>query len=216
MNLDEQGVGSGGDRGERHGGDEVAMPGTLAGVGDDRQVRELLHQRNRADVHRIARHFLKGANAPLAQDNIGVALRENVFRRQQPLFDGGRHAAFEYDRLIDAPDLVQQEVVLHVARADLQNVGVLAYHIYIGRRHDLGNDRHAEGVTGLRQQFQAILAHTAKTIGRCRGLESATAQDHRAVFAHRFGSGHQLLLALYRAWTGHHDDRAASDTRYTV
>src|SRR6267154_2458345 len=77
---------------------EIARPGALAGVSDDGQVREPLDEWNCADVHRVARHFLEGAYAAFAQNNVGVTLREDVFCGQQPFLDSGRHATFQHHR----------------------------------------------------------------------------------------------------------------------
>ena len=82
MDFDQQAVAARCNRGERHRGDEIAPPSAMAGVSDDGQVREPLDERDGADVHRVARHFLEGANAAFAQNNVGVALREDVFRGQ--------------------------------------------------------------------------------------------------------------------------------------
>ena len=42
-----------------------------------------------------------------------------------------------------APDLGQQRVVLHVARADLDHVGDLEHGVEIAQVHQLGDDRQA-------------------------------------------------------------------------
>ena len=54
-----------------------------------------------------------------------------------------RQAALEQHRPVDLAQLAQQGEVLHVARADLQDVGALGHRAHVLGRHHLGDDRHA-------------------------------------------------------------------------
>lgn len=91
-------------------------------------MREHLDQWNGADIHGVARDFLKCTNTALTEDNVAIAMGENVLGGQEPLFDGCRHPTLEYDWFLSTPDLIKQDIVLHIAGADLQNIGVLADH----------------------------------------------------------------------------------------
>ena len=55
-----------------------------------------------------------------------------------------------------------QRIVLHVARADLQNVGVLRNQVHVGLGHDLGYDGQAGLMARAGQQFEAFKAETLK------------------------------------------------------
>ncbi len=91
-----------------------------------------------------------------------IAARRDVFGRHQPLGDGRAHAALQYDGHVDAPDFLQQVEVLHVARADLDHVDLLAQerveHAHV---HQLGDH--------------------GQPVARCRVLEELEAVDARAL-----------------------------------
>src|SRR5262245_10511462 len=54
MNLDDEAVRASRQRRQRYRADQRAFAGALAGVYDDREMRELLDQRRRVDIHRVA------------------------------------------------------------------------------------------------------------------------------------------------------------------
>ena len=124
MHFDENAVGAGGDRGASHRRHLVAQAGAVTRVGDHRQMRQSLHQRDGRQVEQVARHRVEAANAALAEDHLIVALGEDVFGAHQQVDDRRRHAALEQHRLLHPADGAQQGIVLHVARADLNAVGV--------------------------------------------------------------------------------------------
>src|SRR5215472_1844038 len=115
---------------------------------------KLLYQRHRIDVHGIACKSLKSPDASLTQDHVGIALREYVFGGQQPLLNGCREPTLEEYRLASTSNFIKQIIILHIARADLQDIGVLADQIYISGRHDLSHDRETGISSSLRQQLQ--------------------------------------------------------------
>ena len=78
VNIDDQPVGAGGERGTRHRGDLVAPAGAMARVGDDRQVGHLMHHGDRGQVEQVARRRVKTAEAALAQDHLVVSAFHDV------------------------------------------------------------------------------------------------------------------------------------------
>lgn len=98
MDLDDQAIGAGGQRGlgERRG--QARDAAGVAGVGDHGQVRAFLWDRDRGDVERVARGRLEGADALLAQDHVGVASAQDVLGREQELLDRRHHAALQEHR----------------------------------------------------------------------------------------------------------------------
>ena len=56
--------------------------------------------------------------------DVHVAAGEDVFGRKQPLFDRRRDAALQQDRCARVAELTQKREVLHVARADLEDVRI--------------------------------------------------------------------------------------------
>ena len=109
-------------------------------------------------------------------------------------------------------DGVQQGVVLHVARANLEDVGVLGHEGNLGGGHDLGDDEHPGGVGRLAQQLQPGLAHALKSVGRRARFEGSSPQHRRPGGSYRVRDVHDLLAALDRAGSGHHHNLVAADT----
>ena len=126
VHLHQQPVGAGGHGSARHRRHQIAAAGAVRGIADDRQMRELLHHRNRRDIHRVARVGFESADAALAQNDFVVAAGEDVFGGEQQFFDGGGDAALQQHRLAQLAEFAQQIEILHVARADLQDVGICA------------------------------------------------------------------------------------------
>src|SRR5574341_1563686 len=164
VDLDQQPVGTRGDRGSGHRRHEVPPPRGMAGVHHHRQMRQFLNQRHRGQVERVAHLRLEGPDAPLAQDHLVIAARHDVFRGQQKFFDRCGQPALEQHRLVLPADLAQQPEVLHIAGADLQDIRVLSDQLDIPRIHDLGDDRQSRGLLGLGQVLQALLGQPLKRV----------------------------------------------------
>src|SRR5207245_11609658 len=105
-------------------------------------------------------------DAALAEDDVAVAPRQDVFGREQELLHGRRHAAFQEDRLRLLADRVQQRVVLHVPRADLETVGDYGDCLDVARRKDLGDDRKPAYRVGFREDIEALLPTTSERVRR--------------------------------------------------
>ena len=74
-------------------------------------------------------------------------------------------------------DFFQERKVLHVARADLQAIGVFLDQVKIARVHDFGDDRQAGFAPGFGQETEPILAQPLEAVGRSPRFESAAAQN---------------------------------------
>ena len=95
---------------------------------------------------------------------------EDVLRRQQPLLDRRGDAALEHHRLARAAELAEQREVLHVARADLEDVGVLADHLDLAGVHHLGDELQVVRVRRLRA---AAAGPPRPGPGSCRARSAA-------------------------------------------
>src|SRR5262245_21080946 len=211
MYFDEQAIASCRDRRARELRDHVPSSGAMARIGDHREVAELLHDRNRGDVEGVARGGLERANPAFAEDHVCVAAGEDVFGRQQPLFDRRGDAAFEQDRLPRVTELAQERVVLHVPRADLKDVAVLGNQLDLADVHHLGDDLEVVGVRRAAEHLQSLLAESLERIRRAARLERAAAQDFCARTLDRGRRGVHLLLRLRGARTGHDDHLVTAD-----
>ena len=143
MHLDDQPVGAGGDRGECQRRHERRVAAGMARIDDHREMRLALEHRNRRDVERVARRRLVGANPALAQHDVVIPVRHDVLGRHQQFFNRRRQAALEQHGSPHATELGEQREVLHVARADLQHVGVLGDQVDLARVHHFRDDRQA-------------------------------------------------------------------------
>ena len=165
VHLDDQTVGAGGDRRACHRRHLVAAAHAVARVDEDRQMREFLDDRNGRQIEGVAREGFKGADAAFAQDHVGVAARQDVLRREQPLLHRRGDATLEQDRLARASQFAEQRVVLHVARADLVDVGVLPDHFDLVGVHHLGDQFEVVRVGARTQQLQPGLAQALEAVG---------------------------------------------------
>ena len=91
-----------------------------------------------------------------------------------------RHAALEHHRLAAVADGLQQREVLHVARADLEHVGVLGDELDVGDVDDLGDDRQAGLRAHVGEDLEPALAEPLERVRRGARLERAAAQQGRA------------------------------------
>ena len=80
------------------------------------------------EIERVTRGVFEGANAAFAQEHIHVSFAQDVFGAHDQLADRRAKAALEQDGEVTATDLFQERKVLHVARADLQAIGVFLHH----------------------------------------------------------------------------------------
>src|SRR5215472_3381176 len=124
MDFDEQAICADGNGSAGKRQNLVALSGAVAGIDEDRQVATLLNRRNDREVERIAGKIGECANAALAKHHIVVALREDVFRGHQELIKRGGHTALEKNWLLCASGPLEEREILHIARANLDDVGV--------------------------------------------------------------------------------------------
>src|SRR5262249_16159574 len=78
VDLDQQAGGGGRQRRQRHRRHVVALASAVAGVDQDRQVRQVLDRRDHRQVERVAAVVREGADAALAQDDVVVAAGHHV------------------------------------------------------------------------------------------------------------------------------------------
>ena len=112
--------------------------------------------------------------------------------------------------LPDLADPLEQREVLHVAGADLQDVGVLGHQLDLVRLHDLGHDRQAGALARRPQQGEAVLLEPLEGVGRGARLEGAAAEHVRAGGLDALRHRGELGLRLDGARSGHHHDLGAA------
>ena len=213
MDLDHHAVGPDGDATDRQRPDQPALPGGVTRIDDDRQVGQVVEQRHRRKVERVAGIRLERPDAALAEDHVRVARADDVFGGHQPLLDRGAVAALQHDRPRDPPHVPKQRVVLHVAGADLEDVGVFGDDVDLGGLHHLGDDRKPRTIARLRQVAQRLDAQTLERVRARPRLEGAASEDRRPGGRDGVGRLEQLVTVLDRAGARHHGQGPIADRR---
>ncbi len=96
----------------------------------------------------------EGSDAAFAEDDFAVAAGEDVFGGHEPFLDGGGEAAFEEDGLSGFADFKEEVEILHIAGADLDDIGVSLDDVDVAGVHDFGDDGHVELVAGGAEHFE--------------------------------------------------------------
>src|SRR5690554_3643655 len=105
VHLDHEAVRAGRHGRAGHGRHVPPLPRPVGRIHDDGQVAQLFDDGHRVEVQRVSGGRFKGADAPLAQDDVGIAGADDVFRGHQPLFDGRGQAPLQQHRLAGPPRL---------------------------------------------------------------------------------------------------------------
>ncbi|MNB87449.1 hypothetical protein D3C75_344490 [compost metagenome] len=176
MHFDNQTVSSGSNGCLCHRLNQLAAAGSVARVGNNRQVAQALKHRNCRQVKRITGIGFEGTDTALAQHDITVASGQNVFSRVQKLIVGRAEAAFEQHRAAAGSELAQQIKILHIACAYLQNICMLRTNIHVLRSHNLSDSQQAMLLTGFCHHSQAFNANALEAVWTGPRLKCAAAQ----------------------------------------
>src|SRR5271166_3167356 len=213
VDFDDETVSPNRNRGPGQWRDLVALAGSVAGIDDDRQMAQPLHRGNHAEIERVASVIGEGAHAALAQDHVVVALAHDVFGGHQKFFHRGRQAALQQHGFMRFTGALQQREILHVARADLDDVTIFLDQVQRFVVDGLGDDQQPEAVTDLRQDLQAIFSQALKRVRRSAWLVRASTKELRARAGDTFGGGQRLLAAFDGARAGDHGHLVAAEAR---
>lgn len=203
VHFHDEAVGTAGDGGEGHRLDEAPFAGAVARVHDNRQMRKVLDGGDGGKVEGVPRIGLVGADAALTEDDVRIAFVQDVFGGVQPLVEGGGEAALQHDGFLGAADFLQQAEVLHVAGANLQEVGVFGNGLDGVDFGDFGDDAQAGLFLRLGKIFEAFFLQPLEGIRRGAGLVSAAAQELGAALFRDLSGGKELLAALDGAGARH-------------
>ena len=97
-------------------------------------------------------------------------------------------------------DFFQKFEVLHIARADLDDVHV-AEKVDVANAHNFGNDRHTRLLLRFEKKFDPFVAKSLERIRRSAGFERAAAKHGCARRFNRFSHFDDLLFGFDRART---------------
>src|SRR5712664_38238 len=211
MDFDEQAVGADSDSGARKRQNFVALAGAVAGVDKNGKMAAFFYGGNDGEVERVARKIRERSNAPLAEHDVVIALGEDVLRGHQELVERGGHAALEEYGFLGAAGAFEQREVLHVARADLDDVGVFFDEVERFIVNCFSDDAEAVGGADFRKNLEAVFAEALEAVRRSAGLVSAAAEEAHAGFFEAFGDGEALLFGFDGTGAGNEGDLIAAD-----
>src|SRR5205085_292392 len=143
----------------------------------------------------------ESSHAALAEHHVVIALRHDVLGGEQELVERRGHTALEQHRFARAAGSLEEREVLHVARADLDAVGVL-----INERERLmidrfGDDRQVELLANARENLESFFLQSLKRIRRRARLVRAAAEKLPAAALDALGDRAGLIVSLDGAWT---------------
>ena len=165
---------------------------------------------DRRQIQGIAGVIVKGADAPLAEDDLFIAVGHDVLGTHQQFLQGVGKATLEEDGLAELAQLPQKVEILHIPCAYLQYIHVIKEG-QVHHTHDLGDDGQAGLLPGNFQQFQTLGLQTGEIIRRGAGLEGAAPEHIGTGGLHRLGHRHDLFLRFHGAGTGHDAEVSAAD-----
>src|SRR5260370_450293 len=180
----------------------VALAGAVVGVDKNGKMAAFFYGGNDGEVQRVARKIGKGAHAALAEHDVVIALGEDVLGRHEELVERGGHAALEENGFPGAAGAFEQGEVLHVARADLDDVGVLFDEVEAFVVDSFGNDAEAVSGADFRKNLESVFTDALKAVRRSAGLVGAPAAKAHAAFLQPFADGPPLLLRFDGAGAG--------------
>src|SRR5680860_1721270 len=102
---------------------------------------------------------IKAPHAAFAEDDLPIPLGENVFGGKEKILDRGSHPPLQQNGLTRAPGALQERKVLHIPRADLYDVGVLAYLFHSVGVDGFGDNSHSGLFSCACEKFEAFEAH---------------------------------------------------------
>src|ERR1700674_1862642 len=157
---------------------------------------------------RVARKNGEGGEAPFAEHHVVIALGEDVLGGHEELVERGGHAALEENGFFGAASAFEQGEILHVARADLDDVGVLLDEVEAFTIDGFGDNAEAVGGAHLRKNLEAVFTETLKAVRGSARLVGTAAEEPHSGFFEAFGDGKALLLGF--------DGARASDERNVI
>jgi len=215
VDFDEQAVGADGHRCARERQNFVAFAGAVAGVNENRKVAALFDGRDDGEVERIAGKIGESADATFAEHDVVIAFGEDVFGGHEEFVKRGGHTALEEDGFFGAAGALEKRKVLHVARADLNDVGILFDKIERFVVNRFGDDAEAVRGADFGEDFEAVLAESLKAIRGSPWFVSAAAEESRAGFFDAFCNGHALRFGFDGARASDKSDVFAADEDVT-
>ena len=155
VNFDEEAIGTDRDGGARKRQDFVTLAGAVAGIDKDRKVAAFFDGRNNGEIECVAREVGEGADSAFAEHDVVVAFGEDIFGGHEEFVESGGHAALEENGSFGATGAFEEREVLHIAGADLDDVGVVLDQIEAFMIDGFGDDAETVFLANLGQNLQS-------------------------------------------------------------
>jgi len=211
VNFDQEAVGAYRYRGSGEGENFVALAGTVGRIDENGEVAALFYRGDYREIERVAREIGEGADTAFTEHDVVVAFGEDVFGGHEEFIESGGHAAFEKDGKLGAACSFEEREILHVASADLDDIGVLFDEVEGFVVDGFGDDAEAEFLANLGEDFQAGEAESLKGIGRSAGFVGAAAEKMDAGGLQLLGDGEALVVGFHGAGSSDHGDVLAAN-----
>ena len=189
----------------------MAFAGAVAGIDEDGQVAAFLYRGNDGEIKSVAGEIGEGADAALAENDVVVAFAHDVFGGHQEFVESGGHAAFEEHGFFGAAGTFEQRKILHVACADLDDVGVFIDEVERFVVDGFGDDAKTVGVADFSEDFEASFAQTLKAVRRSARLVGASTKEADAGGLELRGGGQALLFGFDSAGSSNHGEMRSTD-----
>jgi hypothetical protein len=211
MDFDQEAIGTYGDCRAGEWKNLVAFASAVRWIDEDGEVAAFFYRGDYSQVERVAGKIGEGADAAFAKHDVVVAFAENVFGSHQEFVESGGHAAFQEDGKFGAAGTLEKRKILHVARADLNDVGIFLDKIERFVVDGFGNDAEAKFLADVGKNLQAGEAESLKGIRRGARLVGTAAKEPDAGRFELLGDGEALVFGFNGAWSGNHSDVSAAD-----
>src|SRR6516164_1462191 len=211
MDLDQQAVGSNCYCAAAQHFYEVGTSAPLAGIDNDWEMRFIFGNCDSRQIQCVTCVSFKSPNAALAQQNVWIALRKNIFGGQEPFFDPFAHTALQQDWFSASGTFDQELEILGISSAYLQKICRIADVLDIPLAQHLRDDLQPGFFLRELEQPQPLATQALKFVGRSSWFVSASPQNSCAFGFHGSCGVHELFFGFDAARACHHDKVVPSD-----
>ena len=211
MDFDQEAVGAYGYRGSGERENFVALAGAVGRIDENGEVAAFFHGGDDGEIESVAGKIGEGADAAFAEHDVIVAFGEDVFGGHEEFVESGGHAALEENGGLGAASAFEEREILHVAGADLNDVGVFLDEVEGFVVDGFGDDTEAIFFANHGEDFEAGEAQPLEGVGRGARFVGAAAEEFDAGGLELFSNGEALLFGFDSAGTGDHGDMLAAD-----
>ena len=163
------------------------------------------------EIEKVARRIIEATNASFTEDHALGSMSEEVLAGQEPLFDGRGHSTLQKNGFARFPNCFEQREILHVARADLHEVGIFGDRRNVPFSQRFGDDEQSHGICSSAYPFERSVAVTLKRVGAGPRFPRAATHERHAVCRENCSRLLNLLFGFEAARSAHEDGFARTN-----